>query len=81
MLESTGYTSTDAARSLFSTPSVKCENRTASEQMEHLLAHPRSNAKSMEEFTNVISMGYVAAHIGAECADYVDLQKPKTTRE
>jgi len=41
MLESTGYTSTDAARTLFATPNIKREHRTASgmwRQAESLLA-------------------------------------------
>ena len=38
-------------------------------------------AKSMEDLSNMISMGYVATHVGIECADYVDLRKPKSARE
>ena len=76
MLESTGYIPADAARSLFEAPSNKCEKRTASgmwRKVESLLARLRSMAKSMEDLCNMISMGYVASHVGIEYADYVDL--------
>ena len=84
MLESTGYTPADAARSLFAAPSIEREQRTASgmwQKVESLLASLRSTAKSMEDLSNMISMGYVATHVGIECADYVDLRKPKSVRE
>ena len=69
MLESTGYTPADAARSrpLFAARSIKCEQRTASgmwRKGESLLARLRSTAKSMEDLSNMISIGYVATHVG-----------------
>ena len=84
MLESTCYTPADAARSLFAAPSIKREQRTASgmwRKVESQLARLRSTAKSMEDLSNMISMGYVATHVGIECADYVDLRKPKSARK
>ena len=84
MLDSTGYTPADAARSLFAVPSIKHEQRMASGmwwKVESLLTHLRFAAKSMEDLSNMISMGNVATRVGIKCADYVDLRKPKSARE
>ena len=69
MLESTGYTPADAARSLFAATNFKCEQWTASgmwQKVESLLARLRSTTKSMEDLSNMISMGYVVTHVGIE---------------
>ena len=65
MLESTGYTPADAARSLFAAPSIKREHRTASgmwRKVESLLARLKSAVKSMEDLSNMISMGCICGN-------------------